>query len=171
MVKSGLDEKLLVTSYPTVSPYRLAAHLTSAFVIFSYIMWTALSLSYPRAMIQPTRELIKSVKTCEMFFVLFSSPFFYFWPQLLITCQIFLSCRYRRLVAVAAATVCTTILSGAFVAGLDAGLVYNEFPFMGNSIIPVEWADYKPLWKNFTENSIAVQFNHRVLVSHNGIWI
>lgn len=32
---------------PRVSPYRLATHLTSAFVIYSGILWTALSVVMP----------------------------------------------------------------------------------------------------------------------------
>jgi cytochrome c oxidase assembly protein subunit 15 len=32
---------------PRVSPYRLAAHLTSAFVIYSGLLWTALSVMLP----------------------------------------------------------------------------------------------------------------------------
>ena len=32
---------------PRVSPYRLAAHLTSAFVIYSGLLWTALNMFFP----------------------------------------------------------------------------------------------------------------------------
>ncbi len=32
---------------PRVSPYRLAAHLTSAFAIFTGLAWTAMSLAQP----------------------------------------------------------------------------------------------------------------------------
>lgn len=34
-------------SEPRVSPYRLAAHLTSAFVIYCGLFWTALSVVMP----------------------------------------------------------------------------------------------------------------------------
>ncbi len=56
---------------------------------------------------------------------------------------------------------------GAFVAGLDAGLVYNEFPYMGEGIIPRynELWEKVPRWKNFFENAVLVQFDHRILVS------
>lgn len=53
---------------------------------------------------------------------------------------------------------------GAFVAGLDAGLIYNSFPFMGENFIPDDFLAKTPLWKNFLENPSAVQFEHRVLV-------
>ncbi len=32
---------------PRVSPYRLAAHLTSAAIIYCTLLWTSLSLAYP----------------------------------------------------------------------------------------------------------------------------
>ena len=32
---------------PRVSPYRLAAHLTSAAIIYGTLLWTALSLAFP----------------------------------------------------------------------------------------------------------------------------
>ena len=41
MVKSGLVDN------PDVSHYRLAAHLTTAFVTFAYTFWVALDLIYP----------------------------------------------------------------------------------------------------------------------------
>lgn len=56
-----------------------------------------------------------------------------------------------------------TALSGAFVAGLDAGLVYNSFPKMGEKWIPEDILSFQPLPRNFTENPTTVQFDHRVL--------
>lgn len=56
-----------------------------------------------------------------------------------------------------------TIGSGGLVAGLDAGLVYNTFPKMGDRIVPREIFDLKPLYLNFFENPVTVQFNHRIL--------
>lgn len=41
MVKSGLIDK------PDVSHYRLAAHLTTAFITFAFTLWVALDLIYP----------------------------------------------------------------------------------------------------------------------------
>lgn len=54
---------------------------------------------------------------------------------------------------------------GAFVAGLDAGLVYNSFPKMGGSWIPDDIFSFSPKISNFTENPTTVQFDHRLLVS------
>ena len=56
-----------------------------------------------------------------------------------------------------------TVASGGFVAGLDAGLVYNTFPKMGDSYIPHEIFNIKPIYLNFFENPATVQFNHRLL--------
>ena len=60
---------------------------------------------------------------------------------------------------------------GAFVAGLDAGLVYNEFLLMGGHLAPPldellssSYADGgKDMWRNLFENPTTVQFDHRVL--------
>ena len=56
-------------------------------------------------------------------------------------------------------------MTGAFVAGLDAGLVYNSFPKMGDGWIPQDWMQLTPRIKNFFENPSTVQFDHRLLVS------
>jgi heme a synthase len=56
-----------------------------------------------------------------------------------------------------------TVLSGAFVAGLDAGLVFNTFPKMGEYWIPPGALALEPWWLNFFENVATVQFDHRLL--------
>ena len=56
-----------------------------------------------------------------------------------------------------------TIASGGFVAGLDGGKVYNEFPLMGGQLVPREYGQLSPLWHNWFDNPVAAQFNHRVL--------
>lgn len=82
--------------------------------------------------------------------------------------------RYKMLVHTAAGLVFLTAVSGAFVAGLDAGLVYNEFPTMGGRIVPPtdELLDKRYAksngdlwWRNMFENPVTAQFDHRVLVS------
>lgn len=55
-------------------------------------------------------------------------------------------------------------ITGAFVAGLDAGLVYNSYPLMGNRWIPDDLLAFSPTLRNFTENPTTVQFDHRTLV-------
>jgi cytochrome c oxidase assembly protein subunit 15 len=56
-----------------------------------------------------------------------------------------------------------TIVSGGFVAGLDAGLIYNTFPKMGATWLPPGLVALEPWWRNPFENMTTVQFDHRVL--------
>ena len=56
-----------------------------------------------------------------------------------------------------------TIVSGGFVAGLKAGKIYNTFPMMGADWIPPGLTTLDPVWRNFTENTTTVQFDHRLL--------
>ena len=55
------------------------------------------------------------------------------------------------------------MFSGGFVAGLDAGMIYNTFPLMDGKIIPDGLWILKPWYLNFFENITMVQFNHRIL--------
>ena len=57
-----------------------------------------------------------------------------------------------------------TIFWGAYTAGLDAGLIYNDtFPKMGESWLPYDMALYQPFFVNLFENHAAVQWMHRWL--------
>ena len=71
--------------------------------------------------------------------------------------------RLRRAAGWLLALVSLTVLSGAFVAGLDAGLIYNTFPLMGGDLVPTDWNQLDPWWRNAFENPVAVQFDHRLL--------
>lgn len=60
-------------------------------------------------------------------------------------------------------------------AGLDAGLLYNEFPLMGERLVPptdelfskaYAKSDSDLWWRNMLENPTTVQFDHRVLVCY-----
>lgn len=55
------------------------------------------------------------------------------------------------------------IAAGAFVAGMDAGKGYQTWPLMDGAIIPNGLFVMDPAWKNFFENALTVQFNHRNL--------
>ena len=80
----------------------------------------------------------------------------------------------RRLRVVALAIpvlVLAQIYLGALVAGIDAGLVYNTWPLIDGSFIPEAshlWF-LQPAWRNFFENTLTVQFDHRMLAY--AIWI
>lgn len=58
----------------------------------------------------------------------------------------------------------TTAVAGAFVAGMDAGLIYNTFPKMGAHYVPDDIWDPRLAWKNPFENPTTAQFIHRCLV-------
>jgi cytochrome c oxidase assembly protein subunit 15 len=55
--------------------------------------------------------------------------------------------------------VSVTIIAGAFVAGMDAGLLYNEYPLMGEGLVPIEYGE-EGLIDAF-ENPASAQFHHR----------
>ena len=56
-----------------------------------------------------------------------------------------------------------TVISGGFVAGLKAGIVYNTFPLMGDQWIPYGMFVLDPAWRNFFDNMVTAQFDHRLL--------
>jgi cytochrome c oxidase assembly protein subunit 15 len=68
-----------------------------------------------------------------------------------------------RSLATVGALLAVQIVWGAFVAGLDAGRVYNTFPLMGGSLVPPDLLWLRPAVLNFVQNPIAVQWMHRVL--------
>ena len=70
---------------------------------------------------------------------------------------------WRRASEALIALVGLTIAAGGFVAGLNAGLVYNTFPLMDGRLVPADYAQLHPLLRNWCENVAAVQFNHRLL--------
>ncbi|KAJ4842690.1 Cytochrome c oxidase assembly protein cox15 [Turnera subulata] len=134
MVKSSLEEPPSEYVQPRVSPYRLAAHLTSAFVIYSGLLWTALSVVMP----EPPAESVAWVHGAA---------------------------KVKRLALPVGLIVGITAISGAFVAGNDAGHAYNTFPKMGDTWIPDDIFEMKPLIRNFFENTSTVQLDHRILAT------
>ncbi|WP_182421934.1 COX15/CtaA family protein [Aureimonas sp. ME7] len=53
------------------------------------------------------------------------------------------------------------IYLGGLVAGLNAGLSFNTWPLMDGQIIPSNLLPMSPIWRNFFENVMTVQFVHR----------
>jgi cytochrome c oxidase assembly protein subunit 15 len=92
MVKSGLVDT------PSVSPYRLAAHLTLAIILYISLLWIVLGRLNPAP--TPGADVL------------------------------------GRPARIALICVLITLVSGAFVAGLDAGMTYNTFPLMDGRWIP-----------------------------------
>ena len=122
MVKSGLVDE------PSVSPYRLAAHLGLAVLLGAIVLWMVLGHIWkPPAMEEGTRR------------------------------------RIVGLTHLTATLAVLTLFSGAFVAGLDAGMTYNTFPLMDGSLVPDGLLALQPVWRNPFENITMVQFDHRVL--------
>lgn len=152
MVKSGLGEDRRGDKQEIrVSPYRLAAHLGMAFSTYSLLLWTGLGiLQVPndtiasKAKLSQLQELAQSLSKSAM--------------------------AYARRVRGGAMAVTSltflTVISGAFVAGNDAGCAYNTFPKMDGQWIPVKDMvdpDLKPKYRNAFETTAMVQWNHRVL--------
>ena len=82
----------------------------------------------------------------------------------------------HRLFAGFAGVVALTMAAGGFVAGLDAGFIYNTFPLMDSRLVPADYGDMQPWIVNLFENVAAVQFDHRVLATLTacaaiGLWL
>lgn len=156
MVKSGLKDDLFAPgSHPRVSQYRLTAHLGAAFACYLAMFWNGLS-------ILRTNNLLKSTPDNA------SSRLFALRNPALKP--------FKLSVALLAGLIFTTAMSGALVAGLDAGLIYNEFPYMGLGLTPPTSElfdkfysrdpEQKDLyWRNALENPSLVQLDHRILAT------
>ena len=68
----------------------------------------------------------------------------------------------RRFAGFLVLAVFVQIMFGGFVAGLDAGLSYNDWPLMDGAVVPGGLMVVEPAWRNFFENPKMVQFEHRV---------
>ena len=145
MVKSGLtldaENPLHV---PRVSPYRLATHLTGAFTIYTAMLWTTFSVLFPETNGAGGGGV--AAKNNAAFADAAATSL-------------------RRKAFPLAGLIAVTALSGAYVAGLDAGRAYNTFPLMDGKVVPeLYWAQFEEKgWRNFFENDAAVQFDHRAL--------
>ncbi|KAJ3532924.1 hypothetical protein NM688_g7350 [Phlebia brevispora] len=160
MVKSGLEDSLLETpgAVPRVSHYRLASHLCLAFLLYAGMFSTGIStLMDWRFAHKGTWSGITGGEAAIS--NVLTNPIV----------RKFLT-RSRLLCGL----VFITAMSGALVAGLDAGLLYNEFPLMGGRLAPPADELFSPdfakkpdgsdlWWRNILENPTTVQFDHRCL--------
>ena len=121
MVSSGL------TNDVTVSHYRLAMHLSVAFIIVSLMYWNYLNFAYNQK-----KSLIRN--------------FSYNYKFQLLYLLVFLQ-----------------IIFGAFVSGLDAGMIYQTWPLMGDSFFPNDSYNIKFVELLNFDNRSLVQFYHRTL--------
>ncbi|MFZ0844685.1 MAG: COX15/CtaA family protein [Pseudolabrys sp.] len=79
--------------------------------------------------------------------------------------------RLRNTALAIGAMVLGQIYLGALVAGNNAGLVFNTWPLIDGAFIPSAerlWF-IAPLWRNFFENALTVQFDHRMMAY--AIWL
>ncbi|MEX0319626.1 MAG: heme A synthase [Ruegeria sp.] len=53
------------------------------------------------------------------------------------------------------------IVIGAFVAGIDAGRSFTDWPLIGGQLLPPDATVLEPMWRNFFESPGLVQFIHR----------
>jgi cytochrome c oxidase assembly protein subunit 15 len=155
MVKSGLKDDLFAAgSHPRVSQYRLTAHLGTAFVVYLSMLWTGLSILKENKMLRNPAAALAQMNALKH-------------PHMR---------TFHLLSTLLGALVFTTAMSGALVAGLDAGLIYNEFPWMGLGLTPPKAELFDPFyshtpdrsdlwWRNMLENPSLVQLDHRVLAT------
>ncbi|KAJ7774215.1 electron transfer protein 1 [Mycena maculata] len=159
MVQSGMEGSLLETpgAVPRVSHYRLAAHLALAFALYMGMFSTGMSIIKDWRFV---RTGMSSGLPGASFTAAMINP---------------IAKRFKSYSWALTGLVLLTALSGVFVAGLDAGLVYNEWPLMGGRLAPpadelfssvyTKNETKSDLWRNIFENPTTVQFNHRVLAT------
>jgi heme a synthase len=116
-----------------VSQYRLATHLILACAIYVALIWTARRLS-------PDNPPPLAGEGRE-------------------------AARVKASAIILLVLVLAQIYLGALVAGLRAGYAYNTWPLIDGALVPdaAQLFFVTPLWRNFFENLLTVQFDHRML--------
>jgi len=141
MVKSGLGEDRRGDKGEIrVSPYRLATHLGMAFTTYSLLLWTGLDVaSWPntnrsgmvaQTLVTRLREALAENKTMMK-----------------------AARKLRGGSIIVTGLTGLTVISGAFVAGNDAGNAYNIFPKMATDGRWIPWEDLiddnlQPMYRN-----------------------
>jgi cytochrome c oxidase assembly protein subunit 15 len=150
MVSSGLVDKHKtkeIDKTPRVSPYRLATHAGFAYSLYTVSLWQALNI-----LRTPQESIVNS------------------FARLAATND--MRTKLRRITFL---TLPYVLVTGFFTAGTNAGTSCNTFPKVGSN-----WfynsnhflnRDEVPLWKNFTENKLICQVNHRTLASLMTLWV
>jgi cytochrome c oxidase assembly protein subunit 15 len=116
-----------------VSQYRLATHLVLACVIYAALVWTGVRWEDERTHSVERSDEMRPSIRIGALGILG-----------LLSVQIYL---------------------GALVAGLRAGHAYNTWPLIDGVLVPrpARLLFEAPLWRNFFENPLTVQFDHRML--------
>ena len=136
MVKSGLEKPSdSDTTNIRVKHTRLAIHQGLGLSLYSLVLWGALTQLRP-----DTSKIITSLKLLQQ--------------------SRLLKRRYMLGIHLAAGT----LLTGALVAGTDAGKVLTNWPWYGdNYFFPAGAFDKPTLLENLVDNREMVQFSHRTL--------
>ncbi|RCK58154.1 Cytochrome c oxidase assembly protein COX15 [Candida viswanathii] len=133
----------------TVSQYRLTTHLGAAFLMYLGVLWTAFEILNENKLV--AEKILSQLNN----------------PALKKT---------RNIGTALLALTFVTAMSGGMVAGLDAGLIYNTFPHMGDDWIPSQGELMDPVyarredksdlwWRNILENPTTVQLVHRIFAT------
>ena len=141
MVKSGLgDDRRGDAKEIRVRPVRLAAHLSMAVATYGALLWNGFDVfeipnknTLEKQAAQLGKDALRQASRLRTGAI--------------------------HLTGLAA----VTIISGALVAGNDAGRAFNTFPLMDGKWIPDDILELEPWQRNLTENTATVQWNHRVL--------
>lgn len=142
MVRSGLgNDRFGDRNEIRVRPVNLTAHLSMAVATYGALLWTGLDIL----------NLPHKKELAEKALKMFSKE------------ALQQAVRLRKGSICLTALTGLTIVSGALVAGNDAGRAYNSFPKMGDEWIPSEINELTPWYRNLKENTAMVQFNHRIL--------
>lgn len=160
MVRSGLDEENLASrrSKPTVSQYRLTLHLGAAFLMYLGVLNVGLLVLKENKWMKMAKEAPGKINSL---FSKLENPLL------------------KRVKVLAVSLICLTFvtaMSGGMVAGLDAGLIYNTFPHMGDDFVPLRNELMSPVfsrkednsdmwWRNLLENPTTVQLIHRTFAT------
>jgi len=117
-----------------VSQYRLATHLLLACLIYVELIFTARRMDTPAGAVLPLADGRGGARIRAGAIAL----------VVLVLAQIYL---------------------GALVAGLRAGYAFNTWPLIDGALVPDAARLFfdTPLWRNFFENVLTVQFDHRML--------
>jgi cytochrome c oxidase assembly protein subunit 15 len=152
MVASGLAERV------SVSQYRLAFHLTLACAIYAVLVWTADGILAPARASRRRPVAANRLAAADETERAAASD-----------------APLRRRHGIAAGALLVLVLAqiylGALVAGLHAGSIYNTWPLIDGSIVPAarDLLFGSPPWRNFFENTLTVQFDHRMLAYTLGV--
>lgn len=147
---------------PRVSPYRLAAHLTSAFAIYCGLLWTGLSVVMPEPPSESLAWVRGAAKVKRLALLLsllvgvtaVSGAFVAGNDAVCNFC--FPSCLSQWIEWMICGFSWVRDYKYAYVWKFQ-GHAYNTFPKMGDTWIPEDVFDMKPLIRNFFENTSTVQ--------------